>query len=197
MFRLYRIIHLSANNSRQQRVAAWSGPVIARLFVPGVLGSRASINFVTHSIHPIHSSHTPKHCIPKRLPEPTHLSLQQWVPVGFTHTSGKDAITSTTITSKYDAEMNHILQFLISTSDSYPEGLGNILVANVPSNHAKYRNWLQTMRGVYSDVEEDLDRNVFTMSLQAACEGKVTPHRAWRVELETLPSYDNVPERNE
>jgi hypothetical protein len=78
--------------------------------------------------------------------------------------------------------------------DSYPSGLGQTLVAMIPSDPAGYRKWLEQKRAEYSAAEARLEDVIFTVSPAQAWNGMVTPLPACGLEdLKRLPSYEGPP----
>ncbi|KAJ8127722.1 hypothetical protein O1611_g5914 [Lasiodiplodia mahajangana] len=49
--------------------------------------------------------------------------------------------------------------------DSYPSGLGRILLSSIPSKPEQYRAWLQQLRSNYSALAQRLDERVYTVSM--------------------------------
>ncbi|OTA90719.1 hypothetical protein M434DRAFT_397809 [Hypoxylon sp. CO27-5] len=71
--------------------------------------------------------------------------------------------------------------------DSYPSGLGKILVSMIPSDPDKYKEWLAKQRSTYSEISEKLE-HVFMVSLNTLRENRSIA-AAGVEKLHTLPSY--------
>ncbi|OTA52026.1 hypothetical protein K449DRAFT_470717 [Hypoxylon sp. EC38] len=73
--------------------------------------------------------------------------------------------------------------------DSYPSGLGQILVSMIPSDTDKYKEWLAKQRSIYSEISEKL-KHVFTVSPSTLRENR-SLIAAGVENLHTLPSYQS------
>jgi hypothetical protein len=74
--------------------------------------------------------------------------------------------------------------YLVSTfdrryRDSYPSGLGQTLLQPIPVNNERaYREWLQKTRVTFSQIEDVLEKGLFTVSLQRVLKRKKLPSPA-------------------
>ena len=71
--------------------------------------------------------------------------------------------------------------------DSYPSGLGKVLVSTIPTDPEEFRQWLENKRIEYTELE----RRVFTVSLPSARAAKL--HEPSEVGVQRLferPSYE-------
>lgn len=81
------------------------------------------------------------------------------------------------------------------SSDSYPEGLGRSLVRMIPSDPAKYREWLKQKRAIYSKAEAMLQSQVLSVTPTRVRNGNIVPLQACGLQdLERLPTYDGMSE---
>ncbi|KAH7402869.1 hypothetical protein BKA66DRAFT_436257 [Pyrenochaeta sp. MPI-SDFR-AT-0127] len=79
--------------------------------------------------------------------------------------------------------------------DSYPEGLGETLVAMIPSEPTEYRKWLERKRAEYTDAEARLNKTIFTVNQVQASNGQMLPLSACGVDdLACLPDYNGPPQ---
>jgi hypothetical protein len=68
-----------------------------------------------------------------------------------------------TTSCKYSLPYCQILVLKL-VSDSYPAGLGALLVKDIPADPDAYWKWLEQKRREYTEIEESMERNILTIS---------------------------------
>ncbi|RAL00991.1 uncharacterized protein BO80DRAFT_355414 [Aspergillus ibericus CBS 121593] len=76
--------------------------------------------------------------------------------------------------------------------DSYPEGLGDAIVEEIPEDPEKYREWLQSMRGLYAQLVKQFETQALPVILQATEEEDSTVAVAERYTTSFLAVDDRL-----